>query len=104
MCYTISMRIATTLLLILFAVPSFAQQLTPELELKQEILRLQVALQAEKQKTAKALVAYGQCTESLLRTADFTPLFEKFKSEVEAENPGFSYDVERGTFTPKAKS
>lgn len=85
--------------------PVWAQEtpkLSPELELRRQIVQLQVQLLSEQEKVANLTIAYGQCSKSAVPPID--PLFKQFQGQVEAANPGFTYDVMTGVFTPKKKS
>lgn len=94
------------LIALLMTVSAFAQEpatpkLSPELELKRQVLALTVQLKAERDKTAQLTVAYGQCSTEVNKSPSVDQLFSAFQSEVESANPDYTYDVEKGVFTPK---
>lgn len=86
--------------------PVWAQEtpkLSPELELRRQILALKVQLKDERDKVASLTIAYGQCAATIGKSDKIEPWFAEFQGQVEAANPTFTYDVATGVFTPKKK-
>lgn len=100
------MKLFICALLLCFSANLWAQEapkLSSELELKRQILQLQLALKSERERVAQLTIAVGACTAEVVKGVRTDTLIEDFKSAVEAANPGFAYDVETGAFTLKSK-
>lgn len=105
------MKTLILLLVLLSPLSAFAQEKlveTPKLteveSLKIQIANLQYSLRAEKENSAKWIQEYGQCQISLLKDYDtLNASTIKLQDEITQNHPGFTFDIQKGTFTPKSK-